>query len=147
MGGQEEGGELSCCGGVIMKQIKFQSRTELVLRTKYIVMYAFRSNTELVLVFQSTGNLVPFGFSAESGRNVHPSFYLTRRLLKSWQVRALFFCFICIFFSSLSIAADRLFLIPTKLFCSSILFSWTCGLRALVSALDRIAACPTRDPT
>ena len=69
MGGQEEGGELSCCGGVIMKQIKFWSRTGLVLCTMYIVMYAFRSNMELVPVFQSTGTLVP----AESGRNVPPS--------------------------------------------------------------------------
>ena len=42
------------------------------LRTTYIVIYAFRSNTELVLVFQSTGTLVPFGIPAESGRNVPP---------------------------------------------------------------------------
>jgi len=55
-----------------MKQIKFRSRTEHVLRTTYIVMYAFRSNTELLPVFQSTGNLVPFGIPAESGRNVPP---------------------------------------------------------------------------
>jgi hypothetical protein len=56
-----------------MKQIKFRSRTERVLRTACIVMYAFRSNTELVPVFQSTGTLVPFGILAESGRNVPPS--------------------------------------------------------------------------
>ncbi len=73
MGGEEEGGELSCCRGVIMKQIKFRSRTERVLRTTYVVMYAFRSKTELVPVFQSTGTLVPFGILAESGRNVPPS--------------------------------------------------------------------------
>jgi hypothetical protein len=48
MCGQEEGAELSCCGGVIMKQIKFRSRTERVLRTTYVVMYAFQSKTELI---------------------------------------------------------------------------------------------------
>jgi len=53
-------GELSCCRGVNMKHIKFRSRTKRVLYTTYIVMYAFRSNTELVLVFQSTGTLVLF---------------------------------------------------------------------------------------
>ena len=72
MGGQEEGGELSCCGGVIMKQIKFQSRTERVLRSTYVVMYAFWSKKELVPVFQSNGTLVPFGIPAESGPNVQP---------------------------------------------------------------------------
>jgi len=36
-------------------------------------MYAFQSNTELVLVFQSIGPLVPFGIPAESGQNVPPS--------------------------------------------------------------------------
>jgi hypothetical protein len=59
-----------------MKQIKFRSRRERVLCTMYIVMvlYAyFRSNTELVPVFLSTGTLVPFGIPAESGRNVPPS--------------------------------------------------------------------------
>jgi len=35
-------------------------------------MCAFRSNTELVPVFQSTGTLAPFGIPAESGRNVPP---------------------------------------------------------------------------
>ena len=55
-----------------MKQIKFRSRTERVLRTTYIVMYAFRSNTELVPVFQSTGTRVLFGIPAESGQNVPP---------------------------------------------------------------------------
>jgi hypothetical protein len=55
-----------------MKQTKFRSRTERDLRTTYIVMYAFRSNTELIPVFQSTGTLVPFGIPAESGRNVPP---------------------------------------------------------------------------
>ena len=49
---------------ISMKQIKFRSRTERVLRTAYIVLYAFRSNTELVPVFQSTGTLVPFGILA-----------------------------------------------------------------------------------
>ena len=74
MDGQEEGGELSCCGGVIMKKIKFRSRTERVLRTStYIVMYAFRSKTELVPVFQSPGTLVLTGIPAESGRNEQPS--------------------------------------------------------------------------
>jgi hypothetical protein len=58
---------------VIMMQIKFRSRTELVLCTTYIERYAFWSNTELVRVFQSTGTLVPFGIPAESGRNVPPS--------------------------------------------------------------------------
>ena len=57
-----------------MKQIKFRSRTEHVLRTTYIVMYAFQSKMELVLVFQSTGTLVPTGIPAESGRNVQPRF-------------------------------------------------------------------------
>ena len=60
-------------GKVIMKQIKFRSRTERVLHTTYIIMHAFRSNTELVRVFQSTGALVPFGIPGESGRNVQPS--------------------------------------------------------------------------
>jgi len=46
----------------------------------YIVMYAFRSKTELVLVFQSTGTLVRFGITAESGRNVPPW------ALELWQV-------------------------------------------------------------
>ena len=56
-----------------MKQIKFRSRTtESVLRTASIVMYAFRSNTELDPVFQSTGTLVTFGIPAESGWNVPP---------------------------------------------------------------------------
>jgi hypothetical protein len=32
-------------------------------------MYAFRSNTERLLVFQSAGNLVPIGIPVESGRN------------------------------------------------------------------------------
>ncbi len=41
-----------------MKQIKFRSRTGHVLRTTYVVMYAFRSNTELIPVFHSTGTLV-----------------------------------------------------------------------------------------
>jgi len=54
-----------------MKQIKFRSRTERVLRTTYIVMYAFWSNTELVPVFQITETLVPARIPAESGRNVH----------------------------------------------------------------------------
>ena len=36
-------------------------------------MYAFRSNTVLVQVFQSTETLVLFGIPAESGRNVPPS--------------------------------------------------------------------------
>jgi hypothetical protein len=35
-------------------------------------MYAFRSNTELVPVFQITGTLVPFGIPLESCRNVPP---------------------------------------------------------------------------
>jgi hypothetical protein len=35
-------------------------------------MYAFRLNTELVPVFQSTGTLVPSGILAESGQNVPP---------------------------------------------------------------------------
>ncbi len=61
-----------CALSVIMKQIKFRSRMERVLRTMYIVMYAFRSNTELAPVFQSTGTLVPFEIPAESGRNVPP---------------------------------------------------------------------------
>jgi len=39
----------------------------------HVVMYAFRSNMELVPVFQSAGNLVPIGIPAESGRNVPPS--------------------------------------------------------------------------
>ena len=56
-------------------------------------------------------------------------------------------CFICIFFSSLSIAADLFFHIPTNLFSSNFLHNWTRGLRPLFSTLDRIAACPTRDPT
>ena len=39
-----------------------------------MVLYAyFRSNTELVPVFLSTGYLVPFGIPAESGHNVPPS--------------------------------------------------------------------------
>ena len=53
-----------------MKQIKFRSRTKHVLRTTYVVMYAFWSNTELVPVFHSTGTLVLFGIPTESGRNV-----------------------------------------------------------------------------
>ena len=32
---------------ISMKQIKFRSRTERVLRTTYVVMYAFRSKMEL----------------------------------------------------------------------------------------------------
>ena len=60
-----------------MKQIKFQSRTERVLRTTYIVMYAFWSNTELNPVFQSTGTPVPFRIPAESGRNVPPRCWYT----------------------------------------------------------------------
>ena len=55
-----------------MKHIKFRSRTEHVLRTTYVVMYAFRSNTELVPVFQSTRTIVQFEIPAESGRNVQP---------------------------------------------------------------------------
>ena len=39
-----------------------------VLRS--VVTYALRSKTELVLGFQITGTLVPFGILAESGRNV-----------------------------------------------------------------------------
>ena len=62
-----------------MKQIKFRSRTERVLRTSYVVMYAFRSKTELVPVFQSTGTLVPFGIPAESGRNVQPRMHRQHR--------------------------------------------------------------------
>ena len=54
-----------------------RSRMDRVLRTTYIVIYAFQSNTELVLVFQSTGTLVPFGILAESGRNVPPRAYET----------------------------------------------------------------------
>jgi hypothetical protein len=44
-----------------------------VLPTLYVGMYAFRPNPERVPVFQSAGNLVPIGISAESGRNVPPS--------------------------------------------------------------------------
>ncbi len=36
-------------------------RTERVLPTLYVGMYAFRPNTERVLVFQSARNLVPIG--------------------------------------------------------------------------------------
>ena len=36
-------------------------------------MYAIRSNTELIPVFQSTGTLDLFGIPAKSGRNVPPS--------------------------------------------------------------------------
>ena len=46
---------------------------ERVLRTTYVIMYAFQSKTELVPVFQSTETLVPFRIPAESGRNVPPS--------------------------------------------------------------------------
>jgi len=56
----------------ILVKNKFRSRTERVLRTTYVVMYAFRSKTELVPVFQSTGTQVPFGIPAESGRNLPP---------------------------------------------------------------------------
>ena len=48
-------------------------RTKRVLPTFYVGMYAFRPNTERVLVFQSAGNLVPIRIPAESGRNVQPS--------------------------------------------------------------------------
>jgi hypothetical protein len=57
-------------------------RTECVLRTTYAVMYAFRSNTELVPVFQSTRTLVPAGILAESSRNVPPSIEQTTDLLR-----------------------------------------------------------------
>ena len=68
-----------------MKQIKLRSRMERVLRTLYIVMYAFRSNKELFPGFQGTGTLVPFGIPAESGRNVQPR---PERGIKSQSSRA-----------------------------------------------------------
>jgi hypothetical protein len=68
-----------------MKQIKFRQRTECVLPTLYVGMYAFRPNTELVPVFQSAGNLVPIGIPAESDRNVPPRFFLE---VKSGQKNA-----------------------------------------------------------
>ena len=48
-------------------------RTERVLPTLYVGMYAVRPNTECVPVFQSARNLVPIGILEESSRNVQPS--------------------------------------------------------------------------
>ena len=49
-------------------------------------MYAIRTNAELVLVFQSTGTLVPFGIPAESGRNVPPSIFVSLNWVGLLQV-------------------------------------------------------------
>ena len=73
-----------------MKQIKFWSRTGLVLCTMYIVMYAFRSNMELVPVFQSTGTLVPFRFPAGSDRNVPPRMFVGGVVLMLDRILVLF---------------------------------------------------------
>jgi hypothetical protein len=59
---------------------------EHVLHTTYIVMYAIRTNAELVPVFQSTGTLVPFGIPAESGRNVPPSIFVSLNWVGLLQV-------------------------------------------------------------
>ena len=63
---------------------------ERVLRNTYIVIYAFRSNTELVPVFQSTGTLVPFRFPAESDRNVPPRMFVGGVVLVLDRILVLF---------------------------------------------------------
>ena len=55
MGGKEEGGELSCCGGgggdYEANQVLVKNGTCFTCTT-YVVMYVFRSKTELVPVFK-----------------------------------------------------------------------------------------------
>ena len=57
------------CGSTI-------SKIQVPVKNGMCFAYYVRSmpsgQTEIVLVFQSTGTLVPFGIPAESGRNVQP---------------------------------------------------------------------------
>ena len=74
MGGQEEGGEWSCCGGggdYEANQVPVKTGTGF---TYCVCTYVcLQSRRKLVPIFQSAGTLIPFGIPAEYGRNVPPS--------------------------------------------------------------------------